>query len=77
MKNKKIPISAAKEISKKYGFPEIIIFAYDPETGMQHITTYGKTREYCVDAAKAGNHLKRYLGWPEDLCNAKPSRQKD
>jgi len=76
VKNKHIPISAAKRISIECEYPEIVIFAYDPETGMQHVTTYGRTKEHCIDAARAGNHLKRALGWPEELCNAKPSRGK-
>jgi len=74
MKNKQIPISAAKQLSEKYEYPEIVIFAYDPDTRMQHVTTYGKTKEQCEDAAKAGNYLKLVLGWPEELCNAKPSK---
>lgn len=76
MRNSRIPINAAKSISKKYEYPEIVIFAYDPETGKQHVTTYGKTKDQCIDAAKAGNFLKRSLGWPEDQCHAKPKRQK-
>lgn len=43
MKNKKIPISAAQNISRFYEFPEVIIFAFDPETGKQHVTTFGQT----------------------------------
>lgn len=43
---------------------------------MQHITTYGKTKFQCIDAANAGNFLKKALGWPEKLCNAKLSRDK-
>lgn len=62
---KPIPISAAKKISKDSNYPEIVIFAYDPESGMQHVTTYGATVEQCKDAAKAGNYLKKALGWPE------------
>ena len=67
MKNLRIPISAAKAVSKNYEFPEVVIFAYDPETGKQHVTTYGKTKEQCIDAAKAGNFLKKALGWPDEL----------
>lgn len=70
-----IKISDAKRISEKSGFPEIVIFGYDPESGSQHVTTYGKTKLQCNDAAKAGNHLKRALGWPEKDCHAKPSKK--
>ena len=74
---KRIPIAIAKEISKKYEYPEIVIFAYDPDSGQQHITTYGESVEQCEDAAKAGNYLKKRLGWPDELCNAKPRRSKN
>lgn len=76
MRNKKIPIAAAKKISSEYEFPEVVIFAYDPETGKQHVTTYGQTKAQCEDAAQAGNYLKKALGWPEEHCNAVPSRTK-
>ena len=73
---KHIPILEAKAISKKYNYPEVVIFAYDPETKNQHVTTFGQSQAQCEDAARAGNHLKRALGWPERLCHAKPVKQK-
>jgi hypothetical protein len=73
---KRIPISAAKEISADYDFPEVVIFAYDPVSGNQHVTTYGRNIEQCKDAARAGNYLKKALGWPEKLCQAEPARAK-
>ena len=73
---KSIPISTAHYLSQKFEYPEIIIFAYDPKTGKQHITTYGKTESQCLDAAQAGNFLKKALGWPEDECNAQPNISK-
>lgn len=60
---KRIPISSAKRISLESNYPEIVIFAYDPVSGMQHVTTYGKTVAMCKDAAKAGDYLKKALGW--------------
>lgn len=73
---KKIPIEAAKRIANDYEYPEVVIFAYDPPSRNQHVTTYGKTVEQCKDAAQAGNYLKKALGWPDELCHAKPSRGK-
>jgi hypothetical protein len=73
---KNIPIKAAKEISTEYDYPEVVIFAYDPVSGRQHVTTYGKTVEQCKDAAQAGNFLKKAMKWPEELCNATPARAK-
>lgn len=72
-----IPVESAKELSTKYDYPEIVIFAYDPETGEQHVTTYGKSLKQSKDAAKAGNHLKLHLGWDKDKCNAVSSREAD
>ena len=73
---KRIPIEAAKRIANDYECPEVVIFAYDPESGDQHVTTYGKNYEQCVDACRAGNYLKKHLGWPEELCSSKPARQR-
>ena len=67
-----IKISDAKKISIESGFPEIVIFGYDPESGEQHVTTYGETKLQCADAAKAGNYLKKALGWPDKDCHAEP-----
>lgn len=67
-----IPISVAQSISRQFGIPEIVIFAYDPTTGTQHVVTYGETEAQASDAAEAGNFIKRAMGWPESLCNATP-----
>jgi hypothetical protein len=71
---KEIPIEAAKNISKNFEYPEIVIFAYDPVTGYQHVTTYGETVDQSNDAARAGNFLKKALGWPDELCQAKSTK---
>lgn len=73
---KNIPIKAAKDISVAYEYPEVVIFAYDPVSGRQHVTTYGQTVAQCEDAAKAGNFLKKALGWPAEQCETKPARAK-
>jgi len=70
---KEITIEMAKEISDKTDYPEIVIFGYDPVCGTQHVTTYGKTKEQCKDAAIAGNYLKKALNWPEEDCHAEPN----
>jgi hypothetical protein len=73
---KNIPISAAKRIAKASGYDEVVIFGYDPVTGQEHVTTYGRTLVQCKDAARAGNFLKKALGWAEAQCHAKPARDK-
>jgi len=65
-KNVRVPISAAKGLSDTYGYPEIVIFAYDPASARQHVTTYGETKENSIEATKIGNYLKKALGWPEE-----------
>lgn len=72
--SKKIPINRAKKIAQELGYTQVIIHAYDSETGTQHVTTYGKSLDDCDNAAKGGNAIKKLLGWTEDLCNAKPRR---
>lgn len=69
---KRIPIAAAKRLAADLGLRQVIIVAHDGERA--HVVTYGKSREDCRLAAESGNNLKRHMGWPEDLCNAKPAR---
>lgn len=69
---KNIPIEAAGTIAKKYDAPIVVVFGYDPATNRQHVTTFGRTKEECRMAARAGNDLKKHLGWPESQCNAQP-----
>ena len=72
--SKRIPISLAKKIAKELGYTQVIIHAYDSETGTQHVTTYGKSIDDCANAAEGGNRIKRLLNWDKELCDAKPTR---
>lgn len=62
-----IPVSAAKEVAKKYGYDQIIILGRKVgKDGREHVTTYGINRENCEVAARTGNFLKyRIMDWPE------------
>lgn len=73
---KRIPILTAKDIADHYGYSQVIIHAFDAETGIQHVTTFGKSLSDCDNAAKGGNAIKKLLKWPEESCDAKPSRLK-
>ncbi len=64
-KYKPIPISAARDIAKRYDKQQVIIVAWDPVHGLTHVTTYGDTPETCKQAAAGGALVKRALGWPE------------
>ena len=60
-KTKHIPISAAKDIAKKYGYDQIIIVGRktgDSEDACEHVTTYGINKVHCKIAADIGNYLK-------------------
>lgn len=72
---KKIPILAASSIGKGLGYTQVIITAFDKETGITSVTTWGKSTEDCEQAAIGGNFVKKALGWPPEKCNDKASRQ--
>lgn len=68
---KNIPIKAAQDIAKKYGYDQVIIIARkvgeSPEPHGEHMTTYGKNKEHCNVAARCGSFLQRkVMGWHKD-----------
>lgn len=50
----KIPISDARELATKHGCRQIVVLAYNGEETL--ITTWGKTKADCEQAAKAQTH---------------------
>ena len=62
-----IPISAAKEIAKKYDYDQVIIIARKVGAdGNEHVTTYGKNLKHCEIAARIGNFIKyKVMDWAE------------
>jgi len=67
----KIPISKAKQIRESLNVTHLVILAKD-ESGADHVATHGKTMKQAKESADMGNKLKRFLKWPEALCNSKP-----
>lgn len=67
----KIPISLAKEVREQLGLTHLVIFGM-AEDGEQLVATHGETERHAREAAQAGNKLKGALGWPENLCKARP-----
>lgn len=64
MTHKPIPISAAEQVAKKYGYEQVVIYARKTgEDGGEHMTTYGINKEHCSVAAKMGDVLKKFMGW--------------
>ena len=75
-KYKPIPINEAEYISKKYTKSQVIIVTWDKKFGKTHVTTYGRSKKDCIEAAQGGNMVKKALGWPDTLCHAKPDLTK-
>lgn len=73
---KPIPINWAKKIAEDLGYTQVIIHGYDGNSGIQHVTTFGKSLADCDNAAKGGNVIKKLLGFPEEACKSVPPRIK-
>ena len=57
---KRIPINWAKKIAEDLGYTQVIIHGYDGETGIQHVTTFGKSiedGEFCLKLKNAFSHF--------------------
>lgn len=74
-KGPKIPISDLKALADKHGYSQVIAMAWHKETGTESVATYGSTQADCEQAAIGGNLMKKTLGWLEEMCDAKPTRQ--
>lgn len=61
MAYKPVPISAAEHILREYNKDEVIIIAWDGETGGTHITTAGTTMDHKRNAARGSKALLEYL----------------
>lgn len=62
MAYKNVPISAAKEIAKKYNKAQVLLLCWEEETGLTHITTYGINKKHCDMAAAGGQVVAEALG---------------
>lgn len=74
--SRKIPIAAVKRFAREYDKDQVIVLCFSKKDGKTWVSTYGKTLDDCRQAAEGGNKLKRALGWPDELCHAKPARAK-
>ena len=70
---KRIPIEAAKQISKKYDQKQVILVTFGND-GVTHVVTYGRTLKDCEQAAIGGNFVKKALGFQAEQCVDAPSR---
>ncbi len=65
-----ISIKKMAELRKELGVTHLVLFSID-ENGNQNVATHGKSEHQAVEASKYGNNLKKYLGFPEKMCNIK------
>lgn len=67
VKTTDIPISAAEQIAKRYGYDQIVIIGRKvgtDENAREHCTTYGIDKANCDVAAQMGDFLKfKVMGW--------------
>ena len=48
-------VAAARDIGKKFGKPQVVVFMIDQDAGTIEFASYGATRELCADAKKIGD----------------------
>lgn len=64
MTHRRIPISAAKQVARDYGYDQVIIIGRAVgDGGGEHMTTYGRSREHCDAIAAGGRALQQFMGW--------------
>lgn len=67
MAPKRIPIAAAKRFGEEFGYDQVIVIARDHESGRQHVTTWGASKQLCASAGQVAATIKgEVLGWPQD-----------
>ena len=64
MKQKRIPITAAKRIAEDYNYDQVIIIARKTgEGGSDHWTTYGINKQHCEAASQIAEGLRTRFDW--------------
>ena len=66
---REIPISAANRIAKDYGYDQVLIYArrHTGPVTLEHMTTYGVTKEDCRVAGLMAQTLQKFMGWKTDV----------
>lgn len=70
---KGVPTLMARRVAEETASDQVIIIAWNGNQRVQWVTTYGQTKADSLQAASAGNQLRRALGWPEYLCHERPA----
>lgn len=62
MKQEPIPVAEASRIAEAFHYDQVIIVAWNAETGGTHITTYGTQEQFKKQAAQGGDLIAEILG---------------
>lgn len=80
-KMKRVPIAVARRVAAETGATQVVLILrcseqLEPGVGhdVTHVVTYGKSLQDCALAAEAGNNVKRWMGWPDEMCHDVPAR---
>lgn len=57
----RIPIKAAKDFGNQYKKDQVIILCWDRESGDTWVTTWGKDKKQCEQAASGGQKILKLL----------------
>ena len=65
---KKIPIEVAERIAIEHDLDQVVVIARrHTHDDIEHVVTFGKTKEDCLVAARIGQHLQRdVMRWDEE-----------
>ena len=66
-----VTIEEAKAIALNHELRQIVVWHFTEGAG-QHVTTWGEPLKHSLQAAEAGNHVKRACGWPLEESLALP-----
>ncbi len=62
IKQKPIPVAEARRIAEEFSYDQVIIVAWNAETGGTHITTHGTEPQFKKMAAQGGDRIAKILG---------------
>jgi hypothetical protein len=62
---KPIPINKARDIAETYGYDIVIIVGWKSD-GREHLTTYGRTKQWCDWAAAGAKRFKEVFWSKKD-----------
>lgn len=69
----KLPVEALERISDEFQQDQVVVLTHDRSRNVTTVATYGASIQDKLDAARAGEFIKRPLGWPPEARGAVPA----